>query len=52
MSVFSSAAQQVQSMQLRERLVELEIEIESFKKDNAALVRLRQEKEKKLEDLR
>ncbi|XP_037542657.1 centromere protein J [Nematolebias whitei] len=45
-------AQQVQSMQLRERLVELEIEIESFKKENAALVRLRQEKEKKLEDLR
>ncbi|XP_017285615.1 centromere protein J isoform X2 [Kryptolebias marmoratus] len=45
-------AQQVQSRQLRERLVELEIEIDRFKKENAALNRLRQENEKKQEDLR
>ncbi|XP_026233062.1 centromere protein J isoform X2 [Anabas testudineus] len=38
--------QQVQSRQLRERLVELEIEIERFKKENAALTKLRQENEK------
>ncbi|XP_063744384.1 centromere protein J isoform X2 [Eleginops maclovinus] len=44
--------QQVQSRQLRERLVELEIEIERFKKENAALTRLRQENEKNQEDLR
>ncbi|MED6286068.1 hypothetical protein CHARACLAT_002124 [Characodon lateralis] len=44
--------QQVQSRQLRERLAELEIEIERFKKENAALAKLRQENEKRQEDLR
>ncbi|XP_040913226.1 centromere protein J isoform X2 [Toxotes jaculatrix] len=44
--------QQVQSRQLRERLVELEIEIERFKKENAALLKLRQENEKNQENLR
>ncbi|XP_041857083.1 centromere protein J isoform X2 [Melanotaenia boesemani] len=44
--------QQAQSRQLRERLVELEIEIERFKKENATLTKLRQENEKKQEDLR
>ncbi|XP_069011136.1 centromere protein J [Embiotoca jacksoni] len=44
--------QQVQSRQLRERLVELEIEIERFKKENAALTKLRQENEKSQENLR
>uniref|UniRef100_A0A3B4ZME4 Centromere protein J n=1 Tax=Stegastes partitus TaxID=144197 RepID=A0A3B4ZME4_9TELE len=37
---------------LRERLVELEIEIERFKKENAALTKLRQENEKNQENLR
>ncbi|KAF7215319.1 centromere protein J isoform X2 [Nothobranchius furzeri] len=45
-------AQQVQSRQLRERLAELEIEIGRFKKENAALVKLRQENERKQEELR
>lgn len=44
--------QQIQSKQLRERLVELEIEIERFKKENAALTKLRQENEKNQENLR
>ncbi|XP_051260860.1 centromere protein J isoform X2 [Dicentrarchus labrax] len=44
--------QQVQSRMLRERLVELEIEIERFKKENAALAKLRQENEKNQETLR
>ncbi|XP_078118605.1 centrosomal P4.1-associated protein isoform X2 [Sander vitreus] len=44
--------QQVQSRQLRERLVELEIEIERFKKENAAVTKLRQENEKNQENLR
>ncbi|KAK2840141.1 hypothetical protein Q5P01_013881 [Channa striata] len=44
--------QQAQSRLLRERLVELEIEIERFKKENAALAKLRQENEKKQETLR
>ncbi|XP_032384903.1 centromere protein J isoform X2 [Etheostoma spectabile] len=44
--------QQVQSRQLRERLVELEIEIERFKKENAAVTKLIQENEKKQENLR
>ncbi|XP_023145604.2 centromere protein J isoform X1 [Amphiprion ocellaris] len=44
--------QQVQSRQLRERLVELELEIERFKKENATLTKLRQENEKKQENLR
>ncbi|XP_051938314.1 centromere protein J isoform X2 [Hippocampus zosterae] len=44
--------QQVQSTQLRERLVELEIEIERFKKENAALAKLRQENEQNQENLR
>uniref|UniRef100_A0A3B4Z1W9 Centromere protein J n=1 Tax=Stegastes partitus TaxID=144197 RepID=A0A3B4Z1W9_9TELE len=39
-------------LQLRERLVELEIEIERFKKENAALTKLRQENEKNQENLR
>ncbi|XP_057707638.1 centromere protein J isoform X2 [Corythoichthys intestinalis] len=37
--------QQVQSTKLRERLAELELEIEHFKKENAALTKLRQENE-------
>uniref|UniRef100_A0A3B4Z645 Centromere protein J n=1 Tax=Stegastes partitus TaxID=144197 RepID=A0A3B4Z645_9TELE len=45
-------AASVQSRQLRERLVELEIEIERFKKENAALTKLRQENEKNQENLR
>ncbi|KAI3356056.1 hypothetical protein L3Q82_017325 [Scortum barcoo] len=44
--------QQVQSRLLRERLVELEIEIERFRKENAALTKLRQENEKIQENLR
>ncbi|XP_040004086.1 centromere protein J isoform X2 [Xiphias gladius] len=44
--------QQVQSRRLRERLVELEIEIERFRKENAALAKLRQENEKNQENLR
>lgn len=47
-----SPGQQVQSRQLRERLVELELEIERFKKENAALTKLRQENEKVQENLR
>lgn len=47
-----SPVQQVQSRQLRERLVELEIEIERFKKENAALTKLRQENERNQETLR
>ncbi|KAK9537210.1 hypothetical protein VZT92_004845 [Zoarces viviparus] len=47
-----TTGQQVQSRQLRERLVELEIEIERFKKENAALAKLRQENEKNQELLR
>ena len=43
---------QVQSQQLRERLVELELEIERFKKENNALSRLRQENERSKEELR
>lgn len=52
MCVSSSSGQQVQSRLLRERLVELEIEIERFKKENAALTKLRQENEKNQEILR
>ncbi|XP_029967779.1 centromere protein J [Salarias fasciatus] len=44
--------QQAQSLQLRERLAELEIEIERFKKENSALTKLRQENEKIQENLR
>ncbi|XP_060944793.1 centromere protein J [Limanda limanda] len=44
--------QQVQSRQLRERLVELEMEIERFKRENFALTKLRQDNEKKQENLR
>ncbi|XP_014863477.1 PREDICTED: centromere protein J isoform X1 [Poecilia mexicana] len=47
-----NTAQQVQSRQLRERLAELEMEIERFKKENAALTKLRQENERRQEDLR
>ncbi|XP_035629686.1 centromere protein J-like [Oncorhynchus keta] len=43
---------QQQSRQLRERLVELELEIERFRTENAALARLRQENEKNQEKLR
>lgn len=50
--MLSSSGQQVQSRQLRERVAELEIEIERFKKENAALTKLRQENEKKQESLR
>ncbi|RXN01481.1 Centromere protein J [Acipenser ruthenus] len=41
-----------QSTQLRERLVEMETEIERFRMQNAALANLRQEREKDLESLR
>ncbi|KAM8857153.1 centrosomal P4.1-associated protein [Synchiropus picturatus] len=44
--------QQVQSRLLRERLLELELEIERFKKENASLSRLRQENEKLQNTLR
>ncbi|XP_034742351.1 centromere protein J isoform X2 [Etheostoma cragini] len=44
--------QQVQSRQLRERLVELEIEIERFKKENAAVTKLIQENKKNQENVR
>ncbi|XP_061648182.1 LOW QUALITY PROTEIN: centromere protein J [Phyllopteryx taeniolatus] len=50
--VDDKTGQQVQSTQLRERLVELELEIERFKKENAALAKLRQENEKNQENLR
>ncbi|XP_037095937.1 centromere protein J isoform X3 [Syngnathus acus] len=43
---------QIQSTQLRERLVELEIEIERFKKENAALAKLQQENERNRDKLR
>nr|XP_029514325.1 centromere protein J-like isoform X1 [Oncorhynchus nerka] len=43
---------QQQSRQLRERLVELELEIERFRTENATLARLRQENEKNQEKLR
>lgn len=42
----------MQSRRLRERLAELEIEIERFKKENAALAKLRQENEKNQDILR
>ncbi|XP_058476061.1 centromere protein J isoform X2 [Solea solea] len=45
-------SQQLQSRQLRERLVELEIEIERFQKENVALAKLKQENEKNQENLR
>lgn len=41
-----------QSRLLRERLAELEIEIERFKKENGALAKLRQESERNQETLR
>ncbi|XP_077474010.1 centrosomal P4.1-associated protein isoform X2 [Stigmatopora argus] len=44
--------QQIQSTKLRERLVELELEIEHFKKENAALAKLRQENEKIQDNLK
>ena len=40
------------SRQLRERLVELELEIERFRKENTALAKLRQENEQSQESLR
>ncbi|RVE58209.1 hypothetical protein OJAV_G00207020 [Oryzias javanicus] len=48
----NDTVQQAQSRQLRERLVELEIEIERFKKENAALAKLRHDHERKQEELR
>lgn len=44
--------QNVQSRLLRERLAELEIEIDRFKKENAALSKLREENEKNQDILR
>ncbi|XP_077583579.1 centrosomal P4.1-associated protein isoform X2 [Stigmatopora nigra] len=44
--------QQIQSTKLRERLVELELEIEHFKKENAALAKLRQENQKIQDNLK
>lgn len=52
MILWVSSVQQAQSRQLRERLVELEIEIERFKKENAALTKLRHDHERKQEELR
>lgn len=49
---FAFTGQSVQSRLLRERLVELEIEIERFKKENAALSKLREENEKNQDALR
>ncbi|XP_024142100.1 centromere protein J isoform X2 [Oryzias melastigma] len=48
----NDTVQQAQSRQLRERLVELEIEIERFKKENAALTKLRHDHQRKQEELR
>lgn len=42
----------VRSQLLKEKLVELETEIERFKLENASLARLREDKEKTLETLR
>ncbi|XP_043928782.1 centromere protein J [Protopterus annectens] len=42
----------VQSQVLRKKLVELETEIERFRAENAALTKLREEREKSLENLR
>ncbi|KAL0963606.1 hypothetical protein UPYG_G00308530 [Umbra pygmaea] len=44
--------QQQQSRHLRERLVDLELEIQRFRTENAALARLRQDNEKNQEALR
>ncbi|XP_068428380.1 centromere protein J [Clinocottus analis] len=44
-----TTGQQLASRQLRERLVELELEIERFKKENAAVSRLRQENQRNQE---
>lgn len=52
MCVSSCPGQPDQSRLLRERLAELEIEIERFKKENAALAKLRQESERNQEILR
>lgn len=52
MCVSSCPGQPDQSRLLRERLAELEIEIERFKKENAALTKLRQESERNQEILR
>lgn len=49
---FTAPVPQAQSQLLRDRLVELETEIEHFKKENAALTKLRQENEKIRENLR
>lgn len=49
---FDFTGQSVQSRLLRERLVELEIEIKRFKKENAALTKLREENEKNQDVLR
>lgn len=52
MCVSSFPGQPDQSRLLRERLAELEIEIGRFKKENAALAKLRQESERNQEILR
>ncbi|XP_012993453.3 centromere protein J isoform X2 [Esox lucius] len=49
--VEEAPGQQQQSRQLRERLVEMELEIERFRTENAALARLRRENEKTQENL-
>nr|XP_057938983.1 centromere protein J isoform X3 [Doryrhamphus excisus] len=46
------AGQCVHSTQLREKVAQLEMEMERFQKDNAALAKLRREYEKKQENLR
>lgn len=40
------------SQLLREKLVELEVEIERFREENASLTKLREEREKDLETFR
>ncbi|XP_077392525.1 centrosomal P4.1-associated protein isoform X2 [Festucalex cinctus] len=50
--VDNKTVQPVQSTQLRERMAELEIEIERFKKENAALAKLLQENKKNQDNLR
>lgn len=52
MFFFPHPGPNVQSRLLRERLAELEIEIERFKKENAALTKLRQENERNQDLLR
>uniref|UniRef100_A0A8C6TRI6 Centromere protein J C-terminal domain-containing protein n=1 Tax=Neogobius melanostomus TaxID=47308 RepID=A0A8C6TRI6_9GOBI len=49
---FFPTAPQAQSQLLRDRLVELEVQIERFKKENATLTKVRKDNQKLQEDLR